>query len=154
MRDDKAQGRCLLGRGLIGKQAGEMVGPVPKLQPSCCTCQPREWKSLLASPVLVGFCSTWVSRPTRSCHRKGSQGWDFHFISSNSASSKKWGKLANISVVGMRSIPELGVQLVGAALSSGESRKAFFWGLWLLPEQGQRCFMRYGRACNSLCSTL
>lgn len=118
---------CLPSRGLIGKEAGEMDGPSPKFQPSRCTCQHWEWKSLLASPVLVGFCSTRVSRSTRSCSRKGSQGWGFHFNSSNPASCKKWGKLANIIVMGMRNVPELREQQVGAALSSKETRKAFYW---------------------------
>lgn len=104
-----------------------MDGPSPKFQPSRCTCQHWEWKSLLASPVLVGFCSTRVSRSTRSCSRKGSRGGAFTSTLPTLHRAKKWGKLANIIVVGMRNVPELHQQQVGAALSSKETRKAFYW---------------------------
>lgn len=40
---------------------------------------------------------------------------------------KNWGKLANINDMGMRNVPELGMQQVGATLSSEETRKAFYW---------------------------
>lgn len=122
----------LLGRGLIGKQAGEMAGPSPKSQPSRCTCQ--HWE-IEKPPGRTAQRARGILR-----HRGVKVHWKQHLQrasavglypkSANSkVSCKKWGKLANINGMGMRDLREPGLQKSGslaARLSSEETRKVFY----------------------------